>query len=214
MISPTRELPNAQGSVELRPAARAVAQHRARHPVCRLEHEPSRSQLLQQHAAPGEGAGPAASEPEVPQPPDDPERPDRRLRRDQHHPAQAHEPRHPGRCALHLVAAATWPRTRTAAARRWTTTTSGATTARELGHPHRFVASYLYDVPFLKDSERLKRGRRLAGLGRHDRAERVAGEHHDRRRPRQHRHHRPAAAGSRRRGALPELRPDPARRRS
>ena len=75
--------------------------------------------------------------------------------------------------------------------------------------PHRFVASYMYDVPVpegLVQRVPQVRGRGLAGLRRHDRAERVAGERHDRRRPRQHRHHRPAAAGSRRPGAIPELR--------
>ena len=75
--------------------------------------------------------------------------------------------------------------------------------------PHRFVASYLYDVPFLKDSSNAFLKYVVAGWqvsGVTTRAERVAGERDDRRRPRQHRHHRPAAAGSGRRGAIAELR--------
>ena len=74
--------------------------------------------------------------------------------------------------------------------------------------PHRFVASYIYDVPFLKDSSQrvpeVRRGR-LAGVGRDDDPERLAGQRHDQRRPGEHRHHRPAAAGSRRRGARAQL---------
>ena len=47
--------------------------------------------------------------------------------------------------------------------------------------PHRFVASYIYDVPFLKNSPKhgsAQRRRRLAGFGHHDVPERHAGEHH------------------------------------
>ena len=76
--------------------------------------------------------------------------------------------------------------------------------------PHRFVASYLYDVPFLKDSSNaflkyVVAGWQVSGVTTVQSG--YAGERHDRRRPRQHRHHRPAAAGSRRPGAIPELRP-------
>ena len=52
MISPTRDLPNArkdQWSFDVQ--RELVARHRARPPVRRLEHQPPRSQLLQQHAA-------------------------------------------------------------------------------------------------------------------------------------------------------------------
>ncbi len=47
--------------------------------------------------------------------------------------------------------------------------------------PHRFVASYLYDLPFLKDSSNADpevRRRGLAGVGRDDDPERIAGQHH------------------------------------
>ena len=63
--------------------------------------------------------------------------------------------------------------------------------------PHRFVASYIYDVPFLKDSSNavpeVRRGG-MAGLRRDDDPERHAGQRHAEHRPRQHRHHRSAAS--------------------
>ena len=70
--------------------------------------------------------------------------------------------------------------------------------------PHRFVASYIYDIPFLKDSSSAflqLRGGRLAGGRCDDGPERHAGQRDDRRRHRQHRHHGAAAAESRRRRA-------------
>ena len=75
--------------------------------------------------------------------------------------------------------------------------------------PHRFVASYLYDVPFLKDSSNAFLKYVVAGwqvVRRHHDPERHAGERHDQHRPRQHRHHRPAAAESGRPGAVAQLR--------
>ena len=88
---------------------------------------------------------------------------------------------------------ATWPRTPTAAARRWTTTTSGADYgAANWDVPHRFVATYLYDVPFLKNFDAAGaeylvagwRGRRLTT------SERVAAQRDAQHRPGEHRDHR------------------------
>ena len=94
-----------QGSVELRRAARARARHGAGLPVRRLEHQPPRSQFLQQHAdARSWRDRSAAAEPDLPQPAHHPERPGRRLRRAQHHPAQADESGHPVRRPLHVFA--------------------------------------------------------------------------------------------------------------
>ena len=80
--------------------------------------------------------------------------------------------------------------------------------------PHRFVASYIYDVPFLKTSSQPFLKYVVAGwqvARRDDDPERHAGQRDDQRRPGEHRHHRTAAAGSGRRRADAELRrrPDP-----
>ena len=156
MISPTRHLPNArkdQWSFDVQRELWASGAHQYR--VRGLQHQPSRSQLLQQHADAGPWRGrSAAADVVVQEPPHHPERPHRRLRcRDRSDCVsgctRACRPTRttPGR------ARATCRRTRTAAARRWTTTTSGGTTARPSWDiPHRFVASYLYDIPFLKSS--------------------------------------------------------------
>ena len=57
----------AQGPVELRRPARALGRHRARPAVCRLQHEQSGSQLLQQHAAAWSRSGRSApAEPALP----------------------------------------------------------------------------------------------------------------------------------------------------
>ncbi len=72
--------------------------------------------------------------------------------------------------------------------------------------PHRFVASYIYDMPVpegLVQRVPQVRGRGLAGVGRHHHPERDAGERHDRRRPGQYRHHRRTAADLV--GAVPSL---------
>ncbi len=63
-LADARAAQRPQGSVELRRAARARTEHGAGLPVHRLEHEPSRSQLFQQHAdarsrAPSIRGGPA-----------------------------------------------------------------------------------------------------------------------------------------------------------
>ncbi len=58
--------------------------------------------------------------------------------------------------------------------------------------PHRFVASYIYDLPFLKTSQQrdpAPRRRRLADRGRHHHPERHPRQRHDLARSRQHRHH-------------------------
>ena len=65
-LADARAAQRAQGPVELRRAARARARHGARPAVRRLEHQPPRSQLLQQHAAAGPGRGrSAAAEPDA-----------------------------------------------------------------------------------------------------------------------------------------------------
>ena len=63
--------------------------------------------------------------------------------------------------------------------------------------PHRFVASYLYDVPFLKDSSSailkyVVAGWQVSGVTTIQSG--VAGQHHPQHRSREHRYHRPAAA--------------------
>ena len=78
------------------------------------------------------------------------------------------------------------------------------------------MASYIYDVPFLKTSSKpvlkyVVAGWQVGGVT-HD-SERHARQRHDQRRPRQHRDLRPAAPGSGRRGADAQLlRPESRRR--
>ena len=65
----------AQGSVELRRPAGAVGEWRVQYRVRGLQHQPSRSQLLQQHADAGPWRGrSAAADVVVPEPPHHPER--------------------------------------------------------------------------------------------------------------------------------------------
>ena len=74
--------------------------------------------------------------------------------------------------------------------------------------PHRFVASYIYDVPFFKNSSHPAaqiRGGRLGDERRHDGSERLDHQRHAQRRPGEHRDQRPAAAESGRRGAHAQL---------
>ena len=104
-LADARSAQRPQGSVELRRAARARAGHCTGLSVRRFEHEPPRSQLLQQHAdARCRRDRSAAAEPDLPQPAHHPERPDRRLRRAQHHPAQADESGRAVRRPLHVFA--------------------------------------------------------------------------------------------------------------
>ncbi len=74
--------------------------------------------------------------------------------------------------------------------------------------PHRFVASYLYDIPFLKNSSQpdpeVRRGRMADQRRDHD-PERVAGQHHVLPGPGEHRHHGAPASEPRRRGARAQL---------
>ena len=171
-LADPRSAQRAQGSVELRSAARAVAQHRARPAVRRLEHQPPRSQLLQQHADAGR---PATV---------DPRRPSQKFRSRRmiqndliaDYDAISVILRKRMSHGIQADAHYTWSRTRDMA----THSNGGGQTMdnydiwRDYGPaiwdiPHRFVASYLYDVPFLKDSSQRVpevRGRRLAGLWR------------------------------------------------
>ncbi len=176
----------AQGSVELRRAARARAGHGARLSVPRLEHQPPGSQLLQQHAD-------ARRRNVDPRRPSQNYRSRRIIQNDliadydarQHHPAQAHEPGPAGRRALHLVAHA---RHGDALERRRRDDGQLRHLARlrsgELGHPApvRRELHLRRAVPqglVAADSE--VRGRGLAGLGHDDDPERLAGQHHVRR---------------------------------
>ena len=74
--------------------------------------------------------------------------------------------------------------------------------------PHRFVVSYIYDLPFFKSSSskllKYVRGR-LADRGRDHAAERHPGQHHVRRGPGEHRHRGAPASQPRRRRARAQL---------
>ena len=106
MISPTRELPNArkdQWSFD-------VQRELGRSTALDFQYIGSNTSHLDRSFFNNTPTpGPGTVDPRRPSqnfrtPAHNPERPHRRLRRLQHHPAQADDPRHPGRRALHLVA--------------------------------------------------------------------------------------------------------------
>ncbi len=169
MISPTRELPNARKDQWSFDVQRELGMGMA----LDLQYVGSHTENLDRsffNNTPTAGPrrrGPAPAERELPQPPDHRQRPRRRLRRGELHPPQADEPGVADRRALHLVEDKDMA----------THSNGGGQTMNNYDIeadyglanwdvPHRFVASYIYDIPFLKDSSNAVPSlcrRRLAG---------------------------------------------------